>query len=87
MKKLLPILFASIFIFSSCSYDRGVSEAFMKYRFKEGVTTITVPGWVIGLASNFADLEKEEQEILQSIDKFRVLAVEDDDLNSRINLH
>jgi hypothetical protein len=74
-------------LFSSCEYNPGVSEAFTKYRFKDGVTTITIPGWVINLAANFGDIEKSERELLQSIDKVRVLVVEDDDLNARINLH
>lgn len=87
MKKILFIFIASIFIFTSCSYEPGVSEAFTKYRFKDGVTTLSVPGWVIGLAASFADLEESEREILESIDKVRVLAVENDDLNARINLH
>ena len=82
------LLFASLLIiFSSCEYHPGVSEAFAKYRFKKGVTTITVPGWVIGLAASFGDLEKNEKEILESIDKVRVLVVENKELNERINLH
>jgi len=79
-----PILF---FLFSSCEYNPGVSEAFTKYRFKEGVTTITIPGWVIGMAANFGDIEKNERELLHAIDKVRVLVVEDEDLNARVNLH
>ena len=87
MKKTLFILTAVLFVFTSCTYEPGVSEAFTKYRLKEGVTTVTVPGWVISLAANFGDLEKNEREILESIDKVRVLAVENDDLNRTINLH
>lgn len=87
MKRNIIIILASIFILSSCNYDPGISEAFMKYRLKDGVTTISVPGWVIGIASRFADLDSEEREILQSIDRVRVLAVDDDDLNARIDLH
>jgi hypothetical protein len=87
MKHIAIIFFAFLFIFTSCSYEPGVSEAFTKYRFKDGVTTLSVPGWVIGLAASFADLEESEREILESIDKVKVLAVEDDDLNARINLH
>ncbi|MEN8116556.1 MAG: DUF4252 domain-containing protein [Bacteroidota bacterium] len=87
MKKLAVILFAALIGFSSCSYEPGVSEAFTKYRFKDGVTTITVPGWVINLAAGLGDLEESEREILESIDKVKVLAVEDDDLNARIDLH
>lgn len=87
MKKLSFLLFAVILVFASCSYEPGVSEAYTKYRFKDGVTTVTVPGWAIGLAAGFADLEESEQEILESIDLVKVLAIEDDDLNARTNLH
>ena len=87
MKTILLISIVILFIFSSCEYNPGVSEAFTKYRFKDGVTTITVPGWVIGLAANFGDLEDDEQELLQSIDKVRILVVEDEELNGKINLN
>lgn len=87
MKTIYLFLLATLFLFTSCEYNPGVSEAFTKYRFKDGVTTITIPGWVIGLAANFGDIEKNERELLQSIDKVRVLVVEDNDLNAKINLH
>ena len=87
MKKISIVLAAFLFILTSCSYEPGVSEAMTKYRFKDGVTTITVPGWVIGLASNFGDLDESEQELLSSIDKVKVIAVEDDNLNAKIDLH
>ncbi len=87
MKTIYFLLLATLFLFSSCEYNPGVSEAFTKYRFKDGVTTITIPGWVIGLAANFGDIDSEERELLHSIDKVRVLVVEDEELNSSINLH
>ena len=87
MKPILLFLLAFLLLFSSCEYNPGVSEAFTKYRFKDGVTTITIPGWVIGMAANFGDVNKNERELLQSIDKVRVLVIEDDDLNARVNLH
>ena len=87
MKTILLISIVILVIFSSCEYNPGVSEAFTKYRFKDGVTTITVPGWVIGLAANFGDLEDDEQELLQSIDKVRILVVEDEEMNGKINLN
>jgi hypothetical protein len=87
MKTILLFLFATMFLFSSCEYNPGVTEAFTKYRFKDGVTTITVPGWVIGLTANFGEVEKNERELLHCIDKVRILVVEDDDLNDKINLH
>ena len=87
MKSILLFAFASIFLFTSCEYNPGVSEAFTKYRFKEGVTTISIPGWVIGMTAKFADLNREERELLESIDKVRVLVIENEELNSDINLH
>jgi hypothetical protein len=87
MNKLLVLPVVVFLIFSSCEYESGVSEAFTKYRFKEGVTSITIPGWVIGLASNFGDLQKEERELLRCIDKVRILTIEDNDLNARTNFH
>ena len=87
MKQIGLFILGVFFIFTSCSYEAGVSEAFTKYRFKDGVTTVTVPGWVIHLAANFGDLDETEQEILESIDKVRVLAIEDNNLNAKTNLH
>ncbi len=87
MKKAAVLLIVSIFIFTSCEEDSGMSKAFMKYSWKSGVTYITVPGWMIGLASTFGDLDDEEQELLSSIDKVKVMTIEDHDLNARVNLH
>lgn len=87
MKKLSLLLVVALFLLTSCEYNPGVSEAFTKYRFKEGITTISVPGWVIRLAANLGDIDDNERELLESIDKVRILVVEDENLNSEINLH
>jgi len=82
MKPISLFLLAFLILFSSCEYN-----PFTKYRFKDGVTTITIPGWVIGMAANFGDIDKNERDLLHSIDKVRVLVVEDHELNAKINLH
>jgi hypothetical protein len=87
MKKVILLAIISTFIFTSCNYEPGVTEAFAKYKFKDGVTTVSVPGWLIGMASKFSDLSRDEREILESIDKIKVLVVDDNSLNARINLH
>jgi hypothetical protein len=88
MKSILLFAFGILFLCTSCEYNPGVSEAFTKYRFKEGVTTITVPGWVIRVASKFVEDDDENVgELLGSIDKVRVLVVENEELNAHINLH
>lgn len=88
MKKANYFTFAIIlFVLTSCGYQPGVSEAFAKYRFKDGVTTVTIPGWAISAIAGFADIEESEQEILESIDLVRVIAIEDKALNEKTNLH
>ena len=87
MKKTVLFSMLIFFLFSACETESVVSEAFTKYKFKEGVTTITVPGWAIRLAAGLGDLEKNERELLQSIDKVKILTIENKDLNARSNLH
>lgn len=87
MKKTVLFSVLLLLLFTACEYESGVSEAFTKYRFKEGVTTISVPGWLIHAAARWGDLDKNERELLQSIDKVKVLTIEDNDLNARSNLH
>ena len=87
MKRIILILFAATFIFSSCDTNSGVSEAFSKYAHQEGVTSITVPGWLIALGAKIGDLSDEEQELLESIDKVKILSLEDSDLNEEVDLH
>ncbi|MFW5774566.1 MAG: DUF4252 domain-containing protein [Tangfeifania sp.] len=82
---LFPVLF--LFLFTSCDDETGVSEAFTKYRFKDGVTTITVPGWLIHSAAMWGDLDREERDLLRSIDKVKILTIENKVLNERSNLH
>ena len=87
MRQFVLLSVGLVLLFSSCAYDSGVSEAFTKYRFKDGVTSFTIPGWVIGLAARMGDLEYEERELLRSIQKVRVLTIEDNSLNARTNFH
>ncbi|NQU55238.1 MAG: DUF4252 domain-containing protein [Bacteroidetes bacterium] len=87
MKRIFIILVASLFLFTACDTNPGVSKAFAKYSHEEGVTSITVPGWLISLGASLGDLSDEERELLDCIDKVKVLAIENDELNARINLH
>ncbi|MGM0619593.1 MAG: DUF4252 domain-containing protein [Bacteroidota bacterium] len=87
MKRIYLFSVLFIFLFSSCRDESGVSEAFTKYRFKDGVTTITVPGWLIHSAAMWGDLDRDERDLLRSIDKVKILTIEDKELNARSNLH
>lgn len=87
MKRIVFFSMVFLFLFSSCEHKNEMGEAFSKYRYKDGVTSVTIPGWVISLVSRWGDLEKEERELLRGIDKVRVLTIEDHDLNERSNFH
>lgn len=87
MKKFIFLGAALLLILASCTYETGVSEAYTKYRFKDGVTTISIPGWAIRLVASLNEIDENDREILDSIDKVTVIAVEDESLNKQINLH
>ncbi len=85
-KHILTVLVLAL-VLASCSDSSEVSEAYSKYRLKDGVTTVSVPGWLIHLAAGIADFEESEKELLESIDRVKVIAVDDPELNAEINLH
>jgi len=85
-KHILAVLVLAL-VLASCSDSSEVSEAYNKYRLKDGVTTVSVPGWLIHLTAGIADLEESEKELLESIDRVKVIAVDDPELNAEINLH
>ena len=87
MKKIIPFLAILVLFLTSCDNNSGVSEAFLKYSHQKGVTAITVPGWLISVGAKFADLSKDEKELLESIDKVKVLTIEDSDLNAKVDFH
>lgn len=87
MKQIILLPAVLILILTSCTYDNGVSEAFSRYRHEDGVTSITVPGWLIGIAAGMGDLEKEERALLRSISKVRVLTIDDQDMTRKHNFH
>lgn len=87
MKRFALILLVFGLALSSCDTNPAVGTAFAKYAHRKDVTNITIPGWVISLGARFGDLEPEERRLLDGIDKVKVLAIENENLNERVNLH
>jgi len=88
MKKLLLFLVLGTLLLSGCSEENPtVRKAFSKYKHKDGVESISIPGFVIRWAASLGELEESERQLLKSIDKVRVLDVENKKLNSKINLN
>ncbi len=84
MKKIYISLIA-ILLFASCSNDPAIDAAFAKYNNHSGIVSITIPGFVIKAATAFGELDKEEKELLQHVDKVKVLAIEDDHRYREVN--
>ncbi|MBN1820513.1 MAG: DUF4252 domain-containing protein [Prolixibacteraceae bacterium] len=87
MKKISFLILIATLALVSCTDNSAVNTAFLKYGHRKGVVSITVPGFVVRFAAKFADLEREERQLLSSIDKVKVLTVEDNYLNEDIDLH
>lgn len=84
MKKFsLLLIFAVTLI--SCHRNDPVASAFTKYSRHDGVTSITVPGFVISLASKMAS--PEDKELLEGISKVKILTIDQPDLNRKVNFH
>ncbi|MGQ8335206.1 DUF4252 domain-containing protein [Sunxiuqinia sp. A32] len=86
MKNIVYFIFA-LFLFASCNNDPAVDAAFSKYSGHNGIISITVPGFLIRTAVAFGDLEPAEKELLQNIDKVKVLAVDDEFAYPDVNFY
>lgn len=87
MKKFYPLSLAFLLI-STCSLKSQSYETerlFDKYRGEKGVVSVWLPGIVMKLAANVADLNGEEEELIRSIRSLRVLTIEDKGLYKGVN--
>ena len=77
MKRIFFILFLLVVLLSACSSDPSVHAAFRKYSGKNGVTSLTLPGFAVRTASRFAKLDPAEKELLRNVELLKVLVIED----------
>lgn len=61
------------------------NNLYQKYRGQKGVVSLYLPGCVMKLAANIADLDNEEDELLRSIRSIRVLTIEDSERYPDVN--
>ncbi len=85
MKRILFILSVFAFFLAGCSSDPIINKAFSKYSGRKGVTSVTVPGFAVHAATWFADLEPQEEKLLQKVDLVKVLVIEDESNFSKAN--
>lgn len=87
MKRTLIISIIAALLFVSCTSDPAVNAAFRKYSSKEGVVSLTVPGFVVRTAAMFAELEPCEEELLSNVSLVKVLAIENPSINNKAHFY
>jgi hypothetical protein len=87
MKHFSILLIGLILLFASCHNEKPVAMAFAKYSARDGVTSITVPGFLISLASKISSIPEEQRELLQGVSKVKILTIENPELNRKVNFH
>ena len=85
MKRIVFVLLISALILAGCSSDPVINKAFSKYSGKQGVTSVTIPGFAVHAVSWFAELEPREEKLLQKVDLVKVLVIEDEASFSKVN--
>lgn len=66
-------------IFLMAQSQKSINSFYKKYMQYENMTNVNLQGWVLQMASNYVDEEKEK-EILNKITKLRVMVMEESNL-------
>ncbi|MCF8302034.1 MAG: DUF4252 domain-containing protein [Bacteroidales bacterium] len=85
MKKLLVIVLLAVFSTTAFAHDPTFEKVYDKYKSYDGVVNFTVPGFIVRMALWFDDFEPEVEDFIRHIDKVKLIVVENDHLNARIN--
>lgn len=86
MKKLVLIL-AVVLPLAVLAQKTPVDKLFEKYANQKGFTTVNISGKLLGFASQLDDGDKATGDMLSSLSGIRVLTVEDDELNKKLDFY
>lgn len=86
MKKLLLIL-AVVLPMAVLAQKSPVDKLFDKYANQKGMTTVNISGKLLGFASQIETGDKATQDLLSGLNGIRILAVEDDELNKKLDFY
>ena len=86
MKKLI-LLLAVILPMAVLAQKNPVDKLFEKYANQKGFTTVNISGKLLGFASNIDTGDPATKDMLNGLKGIRVLTVEDDDLNKKIDFY
>lgn len=86
MKKLIVIL-AMVLPMAILAQKSPVDKLFDKYANQKGFTTVNISGKLLGFAAQIDTGDESTQDLLSSLNGVRVLSVEDDALNEKLDFY
>src|SRR5210317_1534814 len=86
MKKLILIL-AVVLPMAVLAQKNPVDKLFNKYANQKGFTTVNISGKLLGFASQLETGDEETSKMLSGLSGIRILSVEDDELNKKIDFY
>ncbi|MEN8118325.1 MAG: DUF4252 domain-containing protein [Bacteroidota bacterium] len=86
MKKLLLIL-AIVLPMAVLAQKSPVDKLFDKYANQKGFTTVNISGKLLGFAAQLETGDEATSELLSGLSGIRVLTVEDDELNEKLDFY
>ena len=86
MKKLILVL-ALILPLAVFAQKDPVDKLFSKYANQKGFTTVNISGKLLGFASQIDTGDETTKDLLSGLKGIRVLSVEDDELNKKIDFY
>jgi hypothetical protein len=86
MKKLVLIL-AVVLPLAVLAQKTPVDKLFEKYANQKGFTTVNISGKLLGFASQLDSGDKATGDMLSGLKGIRVLTVEDDELNKKLDFY
>ncbi len=86
MKKLILIL-AVVLPMAVLAQKSPVDKLFEKYANQKGITTVNISGKLLGFASQIDSGNDATTDILSGLKGIRILTVEDDELNKKIDFY
>jgi len=86
MKKLLVIL-AIVLPMAVLAQKTPVDKLFDKYANQKGFTTVNISGKLLGFAAQMENEDEKVSNMLSSLKGIRVLTVEDEELNQKLDFY
>ncbi|HDZ41919.1 MAG TPA: DUF4252 domain-containing protein [Bacteroidetes bacterium] len=85
MKRIVLLSFTLILAVSSFAQKNPIDAMFDKYAGKEGITTVYISSKMFSMMGK-ADLDDDElQDVINNLKSIRILTVDDDELNKKLN--